>query len=107
MISLSFNGQRCTALKILFVHDSIADAFLKQFCAAVDALKLGLPWEKDTKITPLPEPEKPKYLQTVIADALAKGAQVVNARGGQADRTLVAPTVLFPVTKDMRVRPHD
>jgi glyceraldehyde-3-phosphate dehydrogenase (NADP+) len=102
LYSLSFNGQRCTALKILFVHDSIADAFLKQFCAAVDSLKLGLPWEKDTKITPLPEPDKPKYIQTVIADALAKGAQIVNARGGQADRTLVAPTVLYPVSKEMR-----
>ena len=44
--SLSFNGQRCTALKILFVHDSIVDAFLPKFCAAVDALVMGLPWDK-------------------------------------------------------------
>ncbi len=47
--SLSFNGQRCTALKILFVHDSIADVFLAKFAAAVDALKLGLPWDPETK----------------------------------------------------------
>jgi glyceraldehyde-3-phosphate dehydrogenase (NADP+) len=70
--SLSFNGQRCTALKLLFVHESIADAFLQKFSAAVDALKLGLPWDSDTKITPLPEPEKPNYLKNVISDALAK-----------------------------------
>ena len=48
--SLSFNGQRCTALKILFVHDSIADVFLAKFAAAVDALKLGLPWDPETKV---------------------------------------------------------
>src|SRR6478752_7242268 len=29
--SLSFNGQRCTALKILFVHDSIIETFTKKF----------------------------------------------------------------------------
>ena len=41
--SLSYNGQRCTALKLLFVHESIADAFLAAYCAKVDELKIGLP----------------------------------------------------------------
>lgn len=100
--SLSFNGQRCTALKILFVHESIADKFLAKFCEAVDALRMGLPWEKDVKITPLPEPEKPHYLEAIIADAVAKGARVANRRGNLFDRTFVAPTVLFPVNKTMK-----
>ncbi|HSA32081.1 MAG TPA: aldehyde dehydrogenase family protein, partial [Candidatus Omnitrophota bacterium] len=43
--SLSYNGQRCTALKILFVHSKIADAFLKKFVEAVEKLKCGMPWE--------------------------------------------------------------
>ena len=29
--ALSFNGQRCTALKILFVHEDIAEPFVKAF----------------------------------------------------------------------------
>ncbi len=33
--SLSFNGQRCTALKILFVHKSILDSFIQKFNAAI------------------------------------------------------------------------
>jgi glyceraldehyde-3-phosphate dehydrogenase (NADP+) len=37
--SLSFNGQRCTALKILFVHKSIVDTFIKRFSDAVATLK--------------------------------------------------------------------
>jgi len=52
--SLSYNGQRCTALKIIFVHESVIDQFLPKFCAAVDNLKMGLPWEKGVAITPLP-----------------------------------------------------
>jgi len=101
--SLSFNGQRCTALKILFVHDSIAEAFVFKFATAVDNMKMGLPWEKDTKITPLPENEKPEFLHKLIEDALSKGAKVVNPRGGKLDRTFVSPTVLFPVNDQMKV----
>jgi glyceraldehyde-3-phosphate dehydrogenase (NADP+) len=54
-------------------------------------------------VTPLAEPEKPKYLTAAIADAVAKGAKVLNARGGLQDRSFVAPTVLYPVSKDMKV----
>ena len=43
--SLSFNGQRCTALKILFVHESLSSRFVDKFAAAVDALPEGMPWE--------------------------------------------------------------
>ena len=54
-------------------------------------------------ITPLPEEEKPKFIKALIDDALSKGSQIVNGRGGLSDRTLVAPTVLFPVSPGMRI----
>ena len=54
-------------------------------------------------VTPLPEEDKPKFIKALIDDAVSKGARIVNGRGGQCDRTLVAPTVLFPVTPGMRV----
>jgi len=81
--SLSYNGQRCTALKLLFVHESIADAFLAAYCAKVDELKIGLPWESGVKLTPLPEPNKPAYLRELIADAKSLGAKVVSQLGEQ------------------------
>jgi len=80
--TLSYNGQRCTAIKIVFVHESIADQFLPKFGEAMDALKLGLPWEADVSITPLPEKEKPKLLKELIDDAIAKGAKIMNKTGG-------------------------
>jgi len=101
--SLSYNGQRCTALKCLYVHQSIADVFVERFSAAVDALKIGLPWEKGVSITPLPEPQKPSYLRELINDAIAKGARITNKNGGKMDQTIVSPTVLYPVTVGMRV----
>jgi len=41
---LSYNGQRCTALKVLLVHENIYEEFIKEFSDAVDNLKLGMPW---------------------------------------------------------------
>jgi len=102
--SLSFNGQRCTALKIIFVHKDIQKQFMDAFVAKVNALRIGLPWQKDVKITPLPEEGKPGYLQDLIEDATSKGAHIANPeKGGKVDRTLCGPTVLFPVTKTMRI----
>lgn len=101
--SLSFNGQRCTALKVLYVHESIAEEFNARFAAKVDALKLGNPWEKGVMLTPLPEVEKPNYIQELIDDALAKGAKIINAKGGERRENSIFPAVVFPVNKEMRV----
>jgi len=43
--TLSYNGQRCTALKVLYVHESLVDEFNRRFSEAVDDLKFGMPWE--------------------------------------------------------------
>jgi glyceraldehyde-3-phosphate dehydrogenase (NADP+) len=96
--TLSFNGQRCTALKILFVHESIADSFLEKFCAAVNRLPFGMPWQKDVKITPLPEFDKSIRLQSFVEDAIANGARVMNPGGGSACQTLYFPSVVYPVS---------
>jgi len=101
--TLSFNGQRCTALKIVYVHEDVRKTFLEQFAARVDAIKFGNPWEKGVKLTPLPEPDKPAYIQELIDDALAKGARIINKKGGKHFDNYIWPAVLYPVTKDMRV----
>lgn len=101
--SLSFNGQRCTALKILFVHENIKDAFIKKFCEKVDALKFGMPWDEKVQITPLPEEEKFKYLNDCIADAESKGAKIMNENGAIQNGTLFFPAVLYPVIDGMKL----
>jgi len=101
--SLSFNGQRCTALKILFVHETVVDAFLEKFNAKLASLKPGMPWEPGVALTPLPEAGKTDYLTTLMADATAKGAQVVNAGGGEVRGSFFYPAVLYPVSPQMRV----
>jgi glyceraldehyde-3-phosphate dehydrogenase (NADP+) len=101
--SLTYNGQRCTALKIMFVHRSIVDDFLKRMSAGIAALKCGMPWEPGVTITPLPEPEKPAYLEGLINDANALGAEIMNPGGGTCSGSFCYPALLYPVSPAMRV----
>ena len=101
--SLSFNGQRCTAIKIIWVHRSIAKKFLNRFCEEVEKLKFGMPWEPGVNLTPLPEPNKPAYLTACIADAKANGAEVMNEGGGTMVNSFFYPAVLYPVNAKMKV----
>ncbi|WP_258910105.1 NADP-dependent glyceraldehyde-3-phosphate dehydrogenase [Pseudomonas putida] len=101
--ALSFNGQRCTALKILFVHEDVVDAFLDKFQHKLAALKPGMPWEPGVALTPLPEPGKVDYLDGLVADATAKGARVLNEGGGQSCGSFFYPALLYPVNHEMRV----
>ena len=99
--ALSFNGQRCTALKMLMVHRSIVDTFLERFAAQLGKLKVGMPWEKGVAITPLPGLHRTAYMTAAIDDAKAKGARVVNEGGGVFCQTLFYPAVVYPVQEGM------
>ncbi|MBA6116891.1 NADP-dependent glyceraldehyde-3-phosphate dehydrogenase [Pseudomonas sp. NC26] len=101
--ALSFNGQRCTALKILFVHEDVVEAFLDKFQRKLVALKPGMPWEPGVALTPLPEPGKVDYLHGLVADATAKGARVLNPGGGHSRGSFFCPALLYPVNSEMRV----
>ncbi len=101
--ALSYNGQRCTALKILFVHRSVQSEFMEKLVKAIEGLKLGMPWEPKVKITPLPEDDKPPYIAEVIADARKHGAKVINEGGGLANGNFVYPAVVYPVNDKMRL----
>ncbi|WP_252089464.1 NADP-dependent glyceraldehyde-3-phosphate dehydrogenase [Pseudomonas sp. MWU13-3659] len=101
--ALSFNGQRCTALKILFVHEDVVEPFLDKFQRKLAALKPGMPWEPGVALTPLPEPGKVDYLDGLVADATSKGAKVLNEGGGQSRGSFFYPALLYPVSRDMRV----
>lgn len=101
--TLSFNGQRCTALKILYVHEEVSAEFNKRFAKRVDSLKFGNPWDANAMLTPLPEANKPQYIKELIEDAKAHGAAVLNEKGGAMGDNFIFPAVLYPVTEAMRV----
>ncbi|GMV38998.1 MAG: NAD-dependent succinate-semialdehyde dehydrogenase [Myxococcales bacterium] len=101
--ALTFNGQRCTALKLLFVHRSIAEPLLERMAAGIDALRGGMPWEPGVGITPLAEDDKAAWLGELVAEAVASGGRVVNRRGGESAGTYFQPALVCPVAPSTRL----
>jgi hypothetical protein len=74
------------------------------FAAKVSKLRGGVPWGAGVDLTPLPEVGKPALLAELRADAVAHGARCLTPGSGQdLGLTFVPPSILYPVTKDMRV----
>lgn len=101
--ALTFNGQRCAALKIFFVHRSVAGEFNERLSSAVSAVRCGMPWEEDVFITPLAEINRVEYLKELIGDAFNLGASVINEGGGDSCGSFFYPAILYPAKTEMRV----
>ncbi len=101
--ALSYNGQRCTALKMMFVHQNILDEYLQKLTKAVEEIKIGMPWEQGVKITPMPDTDAVAELQELIKDATDCGARILNHEGGSSNQTAMVPAVLYPVQPGMRL----
>ena len=46
-------GQRCSALRVLCLQEEIADRILEMLKGAMDALRIGDPWDIDTDVGPV------------------------------------------------------
>ncbi len=101
--ALRFNGQRCTALKILFVHVSLVEKFVTALAEAVKNLPFGMPWEEGVFLTPLPDPQRLSTLSELLDDARQMGARVVNESGGVRRDSFFYPAILYPVREGMRI----
>lgn len=95
--ALSFNGQRCTALKMIFVHSSICHSFLEAMKEGIGKLNPGWPWTAGVNLTPLPEDGKAAQMTELVSQAVALGAQVVNPGGGEVMGSYFHPAMVFPV----------
>ncbi|MEI7986237.1 MAG: aldehyde dehydrogenase family protein [Armatimonadota bacterium] len=101
--TLGFNGQRCTALKILFVHRSRVDEVIKELSVEVNNLQGGLPWKQGVSLTPLADLNATKWLKELIDEAVSMGAKVMNEGGGETIENFMHPAIVYPVTPEMRL----
>ncbi len=101
--ALEYNGQRCTALKHLWVHKDILDRFLTALSNAISQVKYGMPWENEVMITPLAEKNKCAVLSKWVEQAQANGARIINPGGGENAGNLFYPSILFPITNEMEL----
>lgn len=62
-------GQRCSALRILYVQDDIYNDFLKMLFGAMDELSVADPWDLSTDVGPLISQQAHKIIQTYVDQA--------------------------------------
>ncbi len=98
------NGQVCAAVKRVYVHASVARAFIDRVVAHTRALKLGPYTDADADIGPLANDRGIGNLRTLLHDALDKGARL-EAGGFPAIQAgfYWQPTVLSNVDHSMRI----
>ena len=97
-------GQTCVCANRLLVQDGIYPAFAEKFAAAVAKLKVGHGLEPGVQLGPLINPAAVEKVESLVADATARGARVLlggkrHALGG----SFFEPTVLADVAPAMRL----
>lgn len=90
--SFSHSGQLCISVQRIFVHESIADAFLDKFVAATGKLRGGHPYEDDTDYSSLITEEAAIRVGNWIDEAIAAGA--LRRTGGPRQGATIPPTIL-------------
>ena len=92
-------GQRCSALRCLYVQEDIAEGFIAQLIGAMDQLRLGDPWDLSTDVGPIIAPEAAAEIEAYCQAAENSGTLLHRHRQHQGSPlpdsgNFVAPTLI-------------
>ena len=97
-------GQTCVCANRIYVQESVAEAFAEKLAAKAKALKLGRGTEAGVTMGPLIDDRAVAKMEEHVADALAKGGQVlVGGKRSSLGGTFFEPTVMTGITQAMKV----
>jgi vanillin dehydrogenase len=94
-------GQICMSTERLVVDEKVADAFVTKLAAKAGSLVAGDPRKGHAHLGSLIGADAAARIQTLINDAVSKGAKVV--AGGRSEGTLMSATVIDGVNSSMRI----
>ncbi len=86
-------GQRCSALRCLYVQEDVAPKLLKMLYGGMDALTLGDPWALSTDVGPVIDDAARQIIIDHIETARADG-RIMHETPAPATGHFVAPTVI-------------
>ncbi|MEM6373952.1 MAG: bifunctional proline dehydrogenase/L-glutamate gamma-semialdehyde dehydrogenase PutA [Pseudomonadota bacterium] len=86
-------GQRCSALRCLYVQADIAPAFTDMLIGAMDALSVGHPWALSTDVGPVIDETARAGITSHISTAVAEG-RLIHRLKTPGDGTFIAPTLI-------------
>jgi len=86
-------GQRCSALRCLYVQEDIAEPFLKMLTGAMQSLNMGDPWQLSTDVGPVIDEMARKGIAKHVDEARAAGRLIAELPTPNTG-TYIAPTIL-------------
>ncbi len=86
-------GQRCSALRCLYVQEDVADAVLEMLYGAMDALRAGDPWDLSTDLGPVITAAARDDIAAHVAQARAEG-RVLKELAVPVAGSFAAPAVI-------------
>ena len=95
------SAQRCTAIRRLLVHESLAEPYAARLAECTAALKWGDPYDPDNDMGTVISEDAAKEIEARVVDAIGRGARLLV--GHQRMGALYAPTVLDCVQNDHAV----
>ncbi|MGR9090314.1 MAG: bifunctional proline dehydrogenase/L-glutamate gamma-semialdehyde dehydrogenase PutA [Gammaproteobacteria bacterium] len=87
-------GQRCSALRLLCVHEAIAERTLELLTGAMAEWRVDDPSRIDTDMGPVIDGDARDRIEHVVAAAEADGALLFRGRVPAADGYFVAPAII-------------
>ncbi len=96
------NGQTCVCANRIYVQDGVYDAFAEKLKVAVAKLKVGDGLDEGTALGPLVSADAVRKVEEHLADAKAKGAEVIlGGRPHDLGGLFYEPTIVTGATCDM------
>lgn len=86
-------GQRCSALRVLYVQEDVADGMLEMLYGALDELSIGAPWSIDTDIGPVIDGNAWSQIQSYVDKAKREG-RVLKQLAAPIEGHFVTPAVI-------------
>ena len=99
------SGQRCTAVKRLLVHASVAAKFTDLVVEKTRAWRFGDPSDAQVEMGTVIDEAAARLFESRVDEAISQGARLLV--GNRRDGALYAPTVLDRVRPEMTVALHE
>ncbi len=97
----AYAGQSCISVQRIVVHADVYPAFLEQFVAAVQQLRVGDPFDEQSDLSSVINDAAAQRIAQWLAEAQAAGAEIVT--GGGVRGRLIEPTVIVNAGPDLKV----
>lgn len=101
-------GERCMALPVVCVQESIAERFVEVLLEELKGLQIGPAYEKDSRLGPVVSKEHKDFVEGWIQKGVNEGAKLLlDGRGvqvkGHENGFYIGPTVFDYVTESMEI----